>query len=98
MLLQCSSLYCSVGLDSGQWCCNAGACIAGLDIIVASGVAMPQLELQFWKLEWPVLLQCSSLYWTIRLESGHRCCIAAACTEGLDLRVASGVAMQQLVL
>jgi len=45
-VLQCSSLYCRFGLDGGQWCCNAGACIAGLDFIVASGVAMPHLELQ----------------------------------------------------
>jgi len=46
VVLQCSSLYCRFGLDGGQWCCNAGACIAGLDFIVASGVAMPHLELQ----------------------------------------------------
>ena len=48
MVLQCSSLYCRVGLDSGQWFCNAGACIAELDFKVARAVAMPQLVLKCW--------------------------------------------------
>jgi len=98
VLLQYSSLYCSVGRESGQCCCNAAACTAVLEERVASAVAMQQLVLQCWKRECPVLLQCSSLYCSVGRESGQCCCNAAACTERLDLRVASAVVMQQLVL
>ena len=48
MVLQCSSLYCRVGPENGQCCCNAAACTAGLDLSVASGVAMQQLLLHVW--------------------------------------------------
>jgi len=91
-------LYCRVGRESGQWCCNATACTAGFEGRVASGVAVQQLVLQGWKGEWPMVLQCSNLYCRVGRESGQWCCNAAACTAGLDLRVASGVAVQQLVL
>ena len=64
---------------------------------VASAVPMQQLVLQGWKREWPVLLQCSSLYWTFGLESGQCRCNAAACTERLDLRVAGSVANRVVV-
>ena len=47
MLLQCSSLYCRVGLESGQCCCNAAACTAGLELRVNGGVAMLQLYCRF---------------------------------------------------
>jgi len=65
---------------------------------MASVVAIQHLVLQVWTSEWPVMLECSSFYCTFGLECGQCCCNAAACTAGLELRVASAVAMQQLVL
>ena len=45
-----------------------------------------------------MVFQCSSLYFRVGPESGQCCCNAAACTAVLEFRVASDVAMQQLVL
>ena len=59
---------------------------------------MQQLVLQGCTREWPVVLQCSTWNCRVVRESGQEFCDAAAGTAGLDVRVASSFAMQQLEL